>query len=302
MRPLIFYSRSSVMRSVLIAFCFLLSPFCSFSQQSFTYTQYMNNLTPYNSAYSLISKQGNINFLGRMQWVGIDGAPTSYLFNGNLVLEKMKATTGLIVIQDKFGVENQTNMNLFFAKSVQLTHSGYFAVSVNGGLQSYKANYSQLDATDPAFRSDINENTGTIGAGIMFYDPDKFYIGASLPRLSLRNQTNHFKNTYYFSGGFLQTLGDNLTFKPAVLLSYSPNIPLIADISTTFYFGTVGIGLNYRSNNEVAAVFSYLFNNFRMGYSYQSGVTNKNIGNFNYGTHELTLGIRFGKAVNKVPL
>lgn len=305
MRALIFNSRSSVMRSALFAFCFLLFAFNSPAQQSFTYTQYMNNLTPYNSAYSLLSKQENLNLLGRVQWVGIDGAPTSYLFNGNLVVEKIEATAGLIVIQDKFGVENQTEASLFFAKSVQLTHSSYFAVSVNGGFQSYKANYSQLDATDPEFRDDINENTGTIGAGIMFYNPDKFYIGASLPRLIMRStdkNIRHLKSTYYLSAGFLHQLDDNITIKPSVLVSYSQNIPAMVDISTTFYFGTVGIGVNYRSNNEVAGVFSYLFNNFRIGYSYQAGVTNKNIGNFTYGTHELTLGIRFGKAVNKAQL
>jgi type IX secretion system PorP/SprF family membrane protein len=208
------------------------------------------------------------------------------------------------MIQDKLGVESQTEASLFYAKSVQLSDNSYFGASVNAGFQGYKSDYSQLDPADPEFRDDVNQHAAIIGLGIMFYNPEKFYIGASLPRFSLGNHnTPGFRqSSYYFSAGFLQEISDDINIKPAALISYSPAIPVLADISTTVYFGTVGIGINYRSNNEVAGIFSYLFNNFRAGYSYQAGISNRIIGNYINATHELSFGFRFGKIINKVQL
>jgi len=52
--------------------------------QSFSFTQYMDNLTPINPAYSLLDQANSINTMARKQWVGIDGAPTTFLINGKL--------------------------------------------------------------------------------------------------------------------------------------------------------------------------------------------------------------------------
>jgi type IX secretion system PorP/SprF family membrane protein len=294
-------------RFLLFAFCFLLSASSASAQQSFTYNQYMNNLTPYNTAYSLLSDENTINLQGRKQWVGVDGAPTSFLVNGKLAFENIKTSAGFVLMQDKFSIENQTQASFFYAKSVHLAKTSFLALSVNAGFQGYKANYSQLDPSDPQFHDDIQESTGTIGTSIMFYNPDKFYIGFSSPNFNIRTKAfsgnpYRLRNTYYLSAGYLQEFGDKIKFKPVALLSYDPDIPILGDISTTIYIGTVGLGINYRTSKEVAGVLSCLFNNFRVGYSYQAGISNRTIGNLVYATHELTFGLRFGKVINKVQL
>src|ERR1700744_5158477 len=65
--------------------------------QQFSYTQYMDNLTPLNPAYSLLDKAGSLNMLGRKEWVGVDGAPTTFLFNGNIPIPSISAAAGAIV-------------------------------------------------------------------------------------------------------------------------------------------------------------------------------------------------------------
>ncbi|HCN83137.1 MAG TPA: hypothetical protein DIT07_05870 [Sphingobacteriaceae bacterium] len=292
------------MRILLISSLLLLA-LNSTAQQAFTYTQYTNNISPYNSAYSTINQNARVNLSGRLQWVGIEGAPTSYMLNGSLPFENINASAGLILRQDKFAVENQLNMSLFFAKSVQLNQDNFFSVSINGGFQSYKANYSQLDAADPQFRDDINELSGTAGAAILFYSPDKYYAGVSVPSLNLSSfsqESTRIKNAFYFVGGFMQNLGDSVMLKPSVLVSYVKNIPATADISTTVYFKNIGIGASYRTTNDIAATFSFLVNNLRAGYSYQTGLGSKNIGTLSNGTHELSLGLYFGKRISKFQL
>ena len=127
-------------RVFFLSFCCLPFYFVASAQQPAAYTQYMNNATPYNSAYSLVNKDGSVNLAGRLQWVGIEGAPTSYLLNGSLPIERINAAAGITLRQDKIAVENHLDASVFFAKSVQLNNTGSFAASINAGFKSYDAN------------------------------------------------------------------------------------------------------------------------------------------------------------------
>lgn len=276
------------------------------AQQASSFTQYMNNLMPYNTASSLLNAGTAINAIGRRQWVGVEGAPSSFLFTGSTPIEQIKATSGLIVLQDEFAAENLTEVNAFIAKAVQLTETNYLSASFNAGFRRYTANYSQLDAADPKFSDDIRETVGTVGIGLLLYNPERYYIGASLPRLSIRSlgkasveDNRHLRNNYYFSGAFLQSLGKQVKVKPAVLLAYTRDLPVLVDFSTTFYLDElVGLGLNYRTTSEVAGILTYMFkSNFQAGYSYQVGLGSNRVGNAGNGTHELSLGYRFGKGL-----
>jgi len=275
--------------------------------QQFTFTQFMNNLTPVNPAYSLLDDAGAINSATRQQWLGVDGAPKSYELNGNLPLESINSKAGLMVLYDKFAIEHQTEANAFFAKSIQVGTKNFIGVSINAGVRNYVANYSQLDGDgDPVFRNDIKSTKPNVGFGVIYYS-DWFYLGLSVPELTIRRlgvasaqDPIDFRNTYYFSGALLTELGDDFQLKTAGLASYSKGIPVIADVSLTLYTKRiVGIGIDYRTNKEMAGILTLNINPFQIGYSYQSGTSPENLGNFNAATHEIFLGYRFGKAAEK---
>src|SRR5579872_5380856 len=139
------------------------------AQQFFSYAQYMNNLAPLNSAYSLLDNNGSINALVRKQWVGVPGAPATFVFNANLPLEPIGASSGLIAMDDQLAVEHLTEINAYFAKSVRLTESNYLAVSLNAGIRRYVANYSSLDANDPVFSENLDETKPNLGFGLLLY-------------------------------------------------------------------------------------------------------------------------------------
>ncbi|MDB4902800.1 MAG: hypothetical protein JWQ63_2081 [Mucilaginibacter sp.] len=271
-------------------------------QQGFFFNQYMDNLTPFNPAYSLLDKSGSVNTMARKQWIGINGAPTSFLINGNLPLESINGAAGLIVMNNQFAIEQQTEVNAYFAKAVQVGLNDYLAVSLNAGVRNYVANYSSLDSTDPTFRNDVRETKPNIGFGVMYYT-DWYYLGVSVPELtitslgtaSVQNNTN-FRNHYYFSGALITQTSEDIKFKPALLLSYQNGVPLTANISGTFYMKeTLGLGINYGTDNEMAGILSININNFHLGYSYQFSTSSTALGRVNIPTHEVTLGFRFGK-------
>lgn len=293
-----------VLGFMLIALSFALD---GSAQQLFTYTQYMNNLTPINHTYSLLDNNSNISVLYRKQWVGIEGTPSTFLFSSAFPLENINAATGVTVTDDQFAVEHQTEVNAYFAKSIQLADNNYLAVSLDAGVRRYTANYSLVGPDDPSFmNNDIRETRPNLGFGVMYYS-DKYYLGVSLPQLNLHSlgngsvETNaYFRNHYYLQGAYLfGNEGDNFRIKPAFLFQATRGIPAVADISTTFYIKELlGIGVNYRTSNEMAGILTVSLDSFRLGYSYQFGTANNNIGGVNFTTHELMLTYRFGKKLN----
>ncbi|WP_158826607.1 PorP/SprF family type IX secretion system membrane protein [Mucilaginibacter lacusdianchii] len=274
------------------------------AQQLFSYSQYINNLTPLNPAYSVIDKAGSLNGIFRKQWAGIEGSPATFIVNGNLPIESINGAAGLTVLNDDFAVEHLTEVNLFFAKSIQLADNQYLAVSLNGGIRRYVANYSSLDAVDPQFRNDVRETKPNIGFGVLYYT-DHYYLGVAVPEFTSRSLGNasqvdnsYFRSHYNFSGAYLfGKAGDDIRIKPAMLATYTKGIPFIADFSTTLYMKeTLGIGANYRTNNEMSGILSFSFETIKLGYSYQFGTASNNIDrSFKNNTHEITLTYRFGQ-------
>jgi len=270
-------------------------------QQAFSYTQYMDNLTPFNPAYSLLDKAGSIHTLARKQWVGIDGAPVTYLINGNLPIESIDGAAGLIVFDNRLAIEHQTEVNAYFAKGIQLDPYSYLAVSINGGIRNYTANYSSLDSNDPTFRNDVRGTKPNIGFGVIYYT-DWYYLGISAPELTITSlgtasiqNNSSFKSHYYFSGALLTNISEDIKFKPATLVAYAKGVPLVVNVSGTLYMKqALGIGINYNTDNAMAGIVTINMNAFHVGYSYQFDTSSANLGGFNNATHEISISYRFG--------
>jgi type IX secretion system PorP/SprF family membrane protein len=268
------------------------------AQEPFTFTQYMNNLTPVNNAYATTDNAANINVIGRRQWVGIDGAPQSFMLNASTPISGIGSSAGLVVLQDKIGSENLTEINAFFAKKVQLSGTNFLSASINAGFRNHKITYSSLDPTDPKFQnSDVNESITNLGFGVMLYGSN-YYVGLSLPRLSLSSNSNATPNAYYLTGAYIKNMGTDFKLKPSVLLTYQGNaLPLEYNLSATLFVkDAVGIGFNYRNDNALAGILSVnATKNIQFGYSYQFSVGKYPVGSINNTTQEITLSYRFGK-------
>ncbi|WP_295655024.1 PorP/SprF family type IX secretion system membrane protein [uncultured Mucilaginibacter sp.] len=271
------------------------------AQEPFTFTQYMNDITPINNAYSTMDNAGNLSAVGRRQWIGINGAPSSFLFNGSVPIAGIGGAAGLSFLQDKIGSENLTEINAFFAKKVQLSGTNFLSASINAGFRNHKITYSTLDPTDPSFQnSDVNETIPNLGFGVMLYGSN-YYVGLSLPRLSLGGNTSQgLPNDYYLTSAYITNLGSDFKLKPSLLLSYQGTaLPLEYNIAATLYAKEVlGVGISYRNDSAVAGILSVnINNNIQFGYSYQFSVGTYALGGLNNTSQELTLSYRFGKNV-----
>lgn len=283
---------------VLLAFAF------SGYGQGINYTQYGRSITPLNNAGSFLNPDGALDLIGRQQWAGLDGAPQAYFLSGSLPLWRTDLNGGLSIRHERMSVERLTEVVAFGGKSIRLAETQYLAMSIGIGVSHYRGNYSGLSATDPAFKDDIRETSGLLSLGLMFYRPDKYYVGVSVPRLAFSklglsgNDEEYTQlNQYHFTVGGVIGLDDHFDLKPAGLLSWSSGLKLQADISAMIFMEkTVGLGLNVRSYGDVAGMAQFNVKRLGFGYSYQFNTSNKPlsriIGN---NTHEISLNFRFGK-------
>lgn len=269
--------------------------------QNYNSSQYMNNLTPVNAAYSLLSENGSITTTLKKQWMNLPGSPSTFTFEAQLPIESIGGAVGITASDSQLAIEHLSELNAFFAKSIQLTDNYRLGVAMNAGIRKYAANYSNLDATDPLFASNINQGLPNVGFSIMLYS-NRFYVGLSMPEYSLKSlgtasidDSYYLNNHYNFTAAYLLELSQGIIFKPAALITYVKNAPVMSDFSGTFYFKqSFGMGLDLRSNNKMAGILSVAFDSFRMGYSYQFGVSANNLGGSNFSMQELSLTYNFG--------
>jgi len=271
-------------------------------QQQFAYTQYMNDQIPFNQAYSMLDKSGSINAVIRKQYVGVNGSPGTFIFDASFPVESVRGAAGMLVMNDQFGIEHNTQISAFFAKAVQLGDTQYLSVSLSAGIKNYTANFSSLDSSDPEFRDDIRQTTPNLGFGIMLYGGN-YYAGISMPQLTITNlgtagiqNLTNFRNHYYLSGAFITNLSDEIKLKPAALMAYVRGTTAVVNLSGTLFLKDVlGLGFNYSTNKLAAGILSINISTFRLGYSYQFGTEPSNLAGFNSATHEISLSFRFGQ-------
>jgi type IX secretion system PorP/SprF family membrane protein len=288
----------------LLILTFGLSCFLATAQQTTNYTQYNNVVIPINTAASFLTNQSQVNLVGRYQWVGLEGAPTSYRLAASLPLAKSDLRLGINLKQESAAVENVGEATFFLGKAVRLSAEDYLALSLGVGLSYFNGNFSRLSVSDPSFANDLKEIDGMLSVGLMYYRPEKFYAGISVPRLtfsklglSSKDQNYDVNNLYHFTAGAVFALGSDFDLKPATLISYAKNLDFQGNLSAMLYLKkTFGLGADVKTQGEMAALASIFVKNLNIGFGYQFATSNNSENRiFSNSTYEFSLTYRFGK-------
>ena len=213
------------------------------AQQDPMFTKYMFNSLAFNPAYAGTHGYLSSAVIVRDQWLGWNkgrdsyggGAPVTYTASVHSPAWQHVGLGGYIS-QDQFGSSRFTSLELSYAYRFQLTEDVRLSLGLRGGLTHHGYDYTGLhikDGGDEAF----GEFSGTglrpnAGAGAYVYT-DRFYIGASVPRVfestmlnfdrDEANQTQidvarSYRHLYLAGGVALPVRGDDIVFKPSVLV------------------------------------------------------------------------------------
>ncbi|WP_270090707.1 PorP/SprF family type IX secretion system membrane protein [Sphingobacterium sp. SYP-B4668] len=245
--------------------------------------------------------EGDAALVYRYQWAGLDGAPKSIWFNGNLGIGQRGIAVGINAKQFRIGVERSTEVSANFTKTLQISDQEYVGLGLNLGYTQQRGDFTSLAPEDPAFQN-VQYGTLLYGLSASLVRPDKYYVGLSMPRAIFGSNDSDYvrqfgrDNTFYVSTGMLFDLGSNFHLRPNLLASYREVTGLQFDGSATLFISPkVGIGAGYRQRGDLMGIAEFNIGKLRFAYSYQQNLKNKDLNRYiTNSSHELGLSFKFG--------
>lgn len=289
-------------------------------------TQYWALPTYYNPGAAGDTDNIRLRGAGRMQWVGIDNAPKTFIAAADMpfrLFSKQRFGTGLVVQQESMGLFKNLTVNaqiaykrkIFKGELAFALQAGFFNEQFNGSEVYIPDDDNYHDSNDDAIpRRDVAGNALDLGLGVYFVHP-KFRVGVSL--LHANNPTVSFDNDSE-TGGSLEggTVGSDgvrkkyqFTASRTAYFTAESNIPikntlfevipsLIVRSDFTFtdfeltgrvrYNKLFTAGLGYRYNDAVSVMLGAEIKGIFVGYSYDYHISD--ISKASSGSHELVAG------------
>lgn len=278
------------------------------SQQDAQYTQYMYNTMTVNPGY--VGSRGQLSMAGlyRSQWIGLEGAPSTFTLNLHSPIRNSKLGYGVSIVNDEIGdgTVQETYLDAMVSYTIDVSREAKlsFGLKAGGNILSLDFNKLRNFDAEPVSTDNIeNRFSPNFGLG-MYYHTNNFYLGLSAPNLL---QTEHFDNSqtdanaleflskerinFYFITGYVFDLNGNLKFKPALLTKMVGGAPLQVDLSANFMFNDkFTFGAAYRWDAAASALVGFqISEQFMLGLAYDRETTELGGTQFNDGSFEVFL-------------
>ena len=272
------------------------------AQQQPQFTHYGLNGLSLSPAYAGIKGRGEINVIGRYQYLNYsgfsgdaNGSPRTGMITVSLPIPAISSGVGLSVYYDQIAESKMTNAALSYSYHLKLG-AGKLGIGLQG-IYTYlgKGNYRPIDEGDLNVPSNSTDMKFDAGAGL-WYEAPKFYAGLGVNNL-LRSEysfksagtkgtpTNYLnENHAYFTAGYNIDASDAVVVTPMVLAkavmpgkfdssskfsnarNYSFEGGVRATINDRFW-----VGANYRHQESISGLLGASFakdNAFRIGYAF----------------------------------
>jgi len=305
------------------------------AQQVPIYSQYVMNGFLLNPSFAGRDGYTSVNLTVRQQWVGLEGAPatyaasfqtrvlkTSYILKSSTIKRKIVRPTkggrvgaGGYVFNDRNGLIKRTGFQAAYSYHIPMKQAldGYprslafglaltayqYAIDNEGFLFKYNDPY--LNNYDYSmFIPDFNFGVN--------YTASRFFVGFAMTNLTRgtlaignNNQDRSEELGHYFiTTGFKIPLSRNWLLEPSAFLRSSDLFLTAAqgDISARIYYKQdYWVGVSYRTGDAVIGMFGFKVDKFFFGYAVDFTLTD--IKSRSYGTHELSLALKFGDSARR---
>jgi type IX secretion system PorP/SprF family membrane protein len=304
------------------------------AQQVPMYSQYIMNGFLINPSFAGRDGYTTVNLTVREQWVGLEGSPStyaasfqtrilknSYISKTTSVRKKLIKPTkggnvglGGYIFSDNNGIMRRTGFQAVYAYHISMGKTGgypndlAFGLSLSAYQFAINTNGLIYDPDDPllnnydrsVFIPDFN-----FGAS---YTTTRYFAGfamTSIFRGSLlfadttdtkRNELGH----YFLTGGIKFTLAPDWTIEPSAFIKSSDMFfkSLQMDLTARVYYKEdYWAGLSWRTNDALILMMGLKYDRFHIGYAVDFTLTD--IRKQSFGSHELTLVVKFGESARR---
>ncbi len=283
------------------------------AQQDPMLSQYMFNGLFLNPAYAGSHKYWTSTMTYRKQWVAMSGSPETAILAVDGPIAAKNMGLGVTFMYDRIGVSTHNKISANYAYQIRTSAKSKLAMGISASLSQFNGRLEDLviwDQNDQVFSQNVNgKYVPSFGTGVYHFG-ERHYVGVSIPTLFAYQNDYNFnfdlskasflRRHYLFTGGYVFTASPDVKIKPSLLLKYVNSAPLEGDINLMVYYkNMIALGASYRSNDAMVFLVEYQANNyFRIGYAYD--ITTTAIRNYSSGSHEIMIGIDFGKDLIKV--
>ncbi|MCH2215847.1 MAG: type IX secretion system membrane protein PorP/SprF [Flavobacteriales bacterium] len=275
------------------------------SQQIQQFSQYFLSGYSFNPAFAGVQENFEALATHRTQWAGITDAPRTYFLGLHAPSESRKMGFGGSVFTDGAGPTRRTGLQGTYSYQLRVTEHSKLSLGVSFGLTQFSIDGTQITLRDNDDQALVNSMQAELkpdaSFGVLWYS-DKFYAGLSAAQL-FNNELSLFEGDsegrmalhYFLTGGYEFSINEQFDVEPSVLVKYLNPLDPQIDLSTrVIYKGNLWLGGSYRTNDAAAVFAGYeIMNYLTLGYSID--FTTSELRNYSNGTHEIFLGIRFGK-------
>ncbi len=322
------------LRSILVLAGFYLLHVTASAQQVPMYSQYIMNGFLINPSFAGRDGYTTVNLTVREQWVGIEGSPAtyaasfqtrllknSYISKATSVRKKLVKPTkggnvglGGYIFNDNNGIMRRTGFQAVYAYHIAMGKTGGYPNNLAFGLSlsayQFAVNTEGLvyDTDDPllnnydrsVFIPDFN-----FGAS---YTTTRYYAGFAMTSILrgslLFADTTDTKRTelghYFLTGGIKFTLAPDWVIEPSAFIKSSDMLfkSLQMDLTARVYYKEdYWAGLSYRTNDALIMMMGLKYDRFLIGYAVDFTLTD--IRKQSFGSHELTLAVKFGESARR---
>lgn len=313
------------MRRLVYIFLFLMFGSFAFGQQLPVYSQYLYNKFLVNPSVAGSDGYTSFNLTAREQWIGYYGAPRTFSFSAQTRMLKRSyilknpsarrhiyrpATDGKVglggyVFSDKNGLITRTGFQFSYAYHMWLRRETQLSLGLAFTGYHYKIDEKQIDFEDPnepwmnnELRRGIFVPDASFGVYVLNAKYSAGFSADQLFEASLKLGDYAYRNFrldrhYYLFGAYNFELNTLVNLEPSFLVMMSEQFKPQADIGLTYiYKQSFWTGLSYRTSKALIANVGVKYQNMFFGYAFD--FTLQEIQRITYGTHEITLALKFG--------
>jgi type IX secretion system PorP/SprF family membrane protein len=297
----------------------------AYGQQLPLYSQYLYNKFLINPAVAGSDGYTSVSLTAREQWVGYSGAPRTFsvswqtrILKKSFILKQTRIKReifrpksdgrvgfGGYVFSDRNGLIQRNGFQVSYAYHMWLQKSTQLSFGLAFTGYYYKIDEKQINFEDPN-EPWLNNN---LRRGIFVPDVSfgvyvlnaKYSFGFSADQLSeatakiggVAYKNFEMSRQYYLFGSYDFSQGSNTIIQPSFLFKMSEQLKPQADIGCTYIYNQgFWAGLAYRTSGALIANIGVKYQNIFFGYAFD--YTMQEIQRLTYGTHELTVALKFG--------
>lgn len=311
-------------RLIFILLILLIGSF-AYGQQLPLYSQYLYNKFLINPAVAGSDGYTSVSLTAREQWVGYSGAPRTFsvswqtrVLKKSFILKETRVKRqifrpksdgrvgfGGYVFSDKNGLIQRNGFQVSYAYHMWLQKSTQLSFGLAFTGYYYKIDEKQINFEDPN-EPWLNNNlrrgifVPDVSFGVYVLN-EKYSFGFSADQLSEATakiggpayKNFEMSRQYYLFGSYDFSQGSNTIIQPSFLFKMSEQLKPQADIGCTYIYNQgFWAGLAYRTSGALIANIGVKYQNVFFGYAFD--YTMQEIQRLTYGTHELTVALKFG--------